>query len=633
MSVRRIVPVSLLCLLVCAPLAACSSGGDQPADRWSVAVKGDADTEVQVSEVKPTGREADSLRTLRGGFPLASGGVMHLALKDGGSLGNRGATIRVTLPSPVPKGRGAALMYFDRRDGVWVPVRTRLASDRKSVAADVSHFSNWIAATVSEGASWALYGSATVLGARAESPIDGDCHKRTGDHIDGLPRWVSDVIFIDDRNAPLRSCAGSDSEQKQQLLLRSAVNRGYGVTFHSSRKPQRVTFDWGEGPMDWMLRGAVVPGADQLLNVFGGDLPAMPKQVVGWSYSGTESYDGSSDLKIEAKLDAKAAVAGDLFDFLAGQVLEGKIGKSAAYFAALATIGQCQSEIGSAIAKRSVPAAFSALGGCLRAGYEPVTHLVADLLLRAYPKEDPRKLGRIAGRVGKALKALTVVRVGLDATEWVNDRVRLPKSGLQLTAFGKIKKRPLSETAARLIDTTGEGSYKVGFYTINDVYSFGEDAPTKLTDVERKLGPGDQCTAKYNDAKVIWGKLGIEAEFTTLGGFVGKNGQPLDENPLDAACRYRNQVYTYTATATSRDWHTTKGLRTGDSEARLHSLYPSAAVAKYAPQSDTNAGTAYALHTIQLPWDQAGEQSPDVVAVTRSGKVVRITVVIGAQGE
>jgi hypothetical protein len=152
------------------------------------------------------------------------------------------------------------------------------------------------------------------------------------------------------------------------------------------------------------------------------------------------------------------------------------------------------------------------------------------------------------------------------------------------------------------------------------VLDFDPKSPTSLADVETALGRNDHCSGENNTATVTWPARGIKGEFTTLGAFADPSGHPVT-TPA-SGCQYRDQIQVDRLTATAQHWHTRKGLKIGDSLARLRQLYPDA----------TEHDDGWWLHTVRLPWGSS-EESGDLLATVSNGRVTALTVVLTAEGD
>jgi len=118
-------------------------------------------------------------------------------------------------------------------------------------------------------------------------------------------------------------------------------------------------------------------------------------------------------------------------------------------------------------------------------------------------------------------------------------------------------------------------------------------------------------------ATASWRPVGLRATFYTL-----------DIPPAGPACRAA-RLFVGSATLTGPSWQTSKGLRVGDTLARVTELYPrSGSVRRLYP------GISYPAGRWQLEVRNVfGSRSPLLLAVMRSGRVVAFEVALGRGGE
>jgi hypothetical protein len=522
----------------------------------------------------------------------------------GGRLGKQGAQLSFHLARPVSARETPIVMYF--AGGAWQRVPASFARDRRTILARVHHFTDFWAG--------ALHGAGSVLGSRTDPPT---CSKR--------PAWVDDAVYFDDSNSPVRWCVGADERDKSLVTVKLKVNRGYGVAVHPAVTPLAADAHLlGSGPADLELN-AVTHIAEQygpLKRWFGDKFPVMGGGGLDLSFSEAQVRQlraGTPLVRVER--DPLNAIAGEAFSRLLGQLQSGSLGSAAAYFAALTAIGQCEGSVIGPASKHHFSQALGGAAKCLTGQADAVAKITAGVLADTFRKTDPRQLGRIAGELGRALKAVALIGSGFDATEWIADG-HLDSAGFTVEVFPRIV--PVRFTPdtnpLTLITADANSSYRVGPYRVENVLRFGPHSPTKLADVEARLGHDNRCSGQGTDVTVTWPARGVTGQFTTLGGIVDSKGRPITQ--LDSACRYRDQVYVDRLAATAPHWHTPKGLKIGDSLARLRQLYPGA----------TEHPEGWWLHTVRLPFGDPTD-SGDLLATVQNDRVTALTVVLTAEGD
>jgi hypothetical protein len=136
----------------------------------------------------------------------------------------------------------------------------------------------------------------------------------------------------------------------------------------------------------------------------------------------------------------------------------------------------------------------------------------------------------------------------------------------------------------------------------------------RIRDAVSDFGPPDSREAKRNTCTLRWNQKGVEILF------VSTTGSRCDPD-LNFFCA---------ATLTTHRWRTTKGLRVGDSLARLHALYPAAARA-----TEPGFNQRWVLDAGTLPCRLAGENglTEGLQATTIGDRVDRFGVYYFSVGE
>ena len=144
----------------------------------------------------------------------------------------------------------------------------------------------------------------------------------------------------------------------------------------------------------------------------------------------------------------------------------------------------------------------------------------------------------------------------------------------------------------------------------------------------RALGPPSSCHLVDSTASHVtasWRSLGVRMDLVTFGGLpAGKTG-----------CTAPASIHVSTVRVSGKQWFTSLKLRVGDPVAKLHRLYPRAAVTKGVRGW---YGKGYWLVTRRgICFGDCGgatfQTVPVLVAETSEGRVSSIVFVVGAQGE
>lgn len=423
---RAVVGLFLVAVLVagCGGHKRKVKASSHPARGWTVRLAAGGSGRVQAVAAPPNAERDTALQAVSGLVDVDPSGVARLRLV-GGRLGSGGAVLTRRLSQPLGAGETAALMYFDAGNGMWRTVPSVVSPDRRTVTARVHHFSEWAAAI--------LHGIAGLLGARADAPDCGHTPR---------PKWVDTAVYVDDQNAPLRVCVAGESGNN--VLIKVAVNRGYGVRIHTAIAPTHFAIDLGDGPIDLISDGVV--RAPQLVQLVSGhghqDFPVLAGQTATFAFSESAVRASGSAPLISAQLDPFDAAVGTVFDLIVGKITDNesdkRVARAGAYIGAYATVAQCVGEIVKPFSQGHWSAAISGATKCLSDTAETVTTVTAGALADAFPRADTKELAGLSAKLGKALKALGAISIGLDATEWFNDH-RLDHAGFEVHVFPAIK--------------------------------------------------------------------------------------------------------------------------------------------------------------------------------------------------
>jgi hypothetical protein len=365
-------------------------------------------------------------------FSRVTVGSPVLVQLAGSSLARRGATIRRRLSAPVAPGEHAVLAYFNPRLRTWDAVPTQLSADRETVSATVHHFSVWD--TIEYAAGWLL--DTRVSAPKCNGPV---------------PTWVSSdhgVVYVDDKNAPVRWCVGHDPKNPSTLVVKATMNRSYGTAIYPAIKPL-WSYDslFGGGPQGFftslLARSLAVP--TKIRSTFGGELPLVPGIEVDMGFTEAQARAAVGRPLVRISRDFSNALAGLLDSAIekAADLGDDVTGKQVAAIAAFVAIAQCEGDIGRPIAHRDWAEAVSGVIGCLKADPEATTKLLAATLPSVLPKADPKTLGKRVGEIGSKLLLVVAIGAAFDVESWVADQ-HLDQTAFDLSVFPviRVKGRP-----------------------------------------------------------------------------------------------------------------------------------------------------------------------------------------------
>lgn len=361
---------------------------------------------------------ARSLGTLAARPDGRVGEPVEVSLR-GAKVPRDGAVLRRSLPAPLPRGAQSAIAYYDDRHDAWQVVPTRVSADRRTLTARVGHFSLWD--DVQYLAGW-------LLDTRVSAP---ECERER-------PPWLDDVTFVDDKNAPLRWCAGRDPRERSRLVVTVAVNRSYGMAVRPAVDPVDSEDSlFGSGPEQlaghlWVKASELPPN---LRGTFGGQFPVMGGEQVSFTFTEEQVHGVGSQPLVRVSPEVNNAIAG--FTLSALLNVGGMKSKRLAAIEALVATAQCESDIGRPLLARRFSDAAQGATHCLTKHADDVARDTATVLATTLPGRNPRELGRLAGRIGGKLWQVWAVGAAFQVATWFADR-HLPAAAFELHAFPRV---------------------------------------------------------------------------------------------------------------------------------------------------------------------------------------------------
>ncbi len=472
------------------------------------------------------------------------------------STGEPTGPVHLTQTLPAPVAAGATVQLATREgDGSWTPSPATVSTDRRTVTATVSRLSvkSFIVNTLNQ-----------LLSVRVDPPT-----------CDGKPPgWAATPIYVDDRNAPLRYCAGHDPHDSTILVVKLRTNRIYGVDVTPNVTPAWVynnTFA-GAGPEDVITRtfAEVLNGPDSSQFVPGGGA----ELDIGFRESDVRAAGGGTLVTASANLSP--ALAGMIYELSTGQ-LEDSSNPTARFalgVTSVVSIAQCVHDVATA----GISQALTELFACGAQHYTDIATAAAGILVRVLPDEEPTKLGDLAGTAGRLLKYLFLAQVSYQAAEYIAD-IRGRKEVFQVVDFPTIIIPPKTFT----LSLDGLGPIHLGDTPQQAAARLGVPAHKSTGDL-----PG--CDSWYFRVR------GIDIYLL-----------------LDASGKIRDITYDEPLTV-----HTPSGIGIGSSMTQLQAAY--AGHLSSQPASDSNA-----TEWIYTPTDPSLADRRLTFAV-QYGKVVKMTV-------
>lgn len=434
MSIVRRLSAIVAVVVVSAALAGCTADDSR-------AGAGDEDWRVAVSATDPDGAVSSRGWSVKLGAPAAAGELVlgsapvtadHPAVKGlaeaaaaariragepveivltDSDVPAEGVTISRRLERPVAEDERGHLAFWDEGVGVWTPVPTTLSSDRLTLSATVDHLSFW---------DDFVYGVADVFAERVDPPT-----------CEGAPpEWVDDVVFLDDRNGPVRWCAGADSQRPDVLVVKLALNRAYGAAVTTAVPAEwtwNSTFPSG-GPSDVLTQ--LYSGVLQLPAIAQGSLLVPGGEEAHFAFTEDQVRQAEARPLVAVSADPAFVVAGLTLDALLSSTDDGV----AAAIVTMVTAADCSYAFADTVSALDWPGAAGAALGCLTDQREALVQVQARLLAEAVPNGEARDLGKRAADLGRKLYYVWAAGKVFQLAEWANDS-QLVSAAWQLSAF------------------------------------------------------------------------------------------------------------------------------------------------------------------------------------------------------
>lgn len=372
-------------------------------------------------------------------------------------LGAKGVRLTKSYPVPLPKDLSATLAYYDTEIEDWVAVPTKVAADRRSVTATVSHLSMWndflggaqkarddfvngakkvaddvvhgvadgfdTVATALAGPADAIYYTASkIFSTRVDPP---ECNGAT-------PTWVKSTAYNPFApNVVIAWCAGRDAKHPELLEVKARVNRGYGFGYTSGKPSWSYNSGLDTNAFDAALDALTELDkvlAKSVTAVLGGNRLIGPGQEISFGFSeDVGRANGHKPIVELAYPSTELAAASILSQMISAE----GIGRTESSLAAVITIAKCGRQLSES---RDITSGTRAAVTCLDGAGETIAKLAATALVTARPNADPRAIGRMVGKaVARASIALALAGPVLTAVSGDIDRASSTGDELKLT--------------------------------------------------------------------------------------------------------------------------------------------------------------------------------------------------------
>ncbi len=225
-----------------------ASGTPEPSSSTSVALSDSEATDVPVTDawtvaVPPGAGPADSTLTVT---PLDDADIPGVLARAEVTLSSgqpqKPLTFRYRLPEPLPSGEQLFLISYDAHasnsaePAATQVIEPQISPDRRTATAEVTHLSikEWLVARVED----ANHFLTSAAGLRARPP---SCPSQP------RPRWMDDVVYVEDRNAPMLVCTGSDPHDSDTAVVKIRNNRGVALIVTAPVTPTWAFVDLHSG--------------------------------------------------------------------------------------------------------------------------------------------------------------------------------------------------------------------------------------------------------------------------------------------------------------------------------------------------------------------------------------------------
>lgn len=353
-------------------------------------------------------------------------------------------TLTRTYPAPLPQGVRASFAYYDIGLDGWVEVPSELSPDRVVLTATVSHLSLWSdfvagaegarqqfldaagrsAAVVKDITDAAVEGATSFAQSVADGMAEGaeTMYYHVGKIFDvrvdapacdgATPSWATSVVFIErDRNNPILWCAGSDPKNRDLLVIKARVNRGYGYLVHTASDP---AWRWNDTFADGTVRPLVEAVVDvdavvasHVTQLMGEGEFVGPGKEIALGFTEEQARKAEFEPLVKVEPPAPGAFVVSL---IVRQMVSAGLDLEDGMLAALIGYGKCASQV------QAIDGLSGTIGSaqqCLTAGAESTAKLLATALVKK--GKDPKLAGQLAGK----LVGRVVVYLGLIGPVWV----------------------------------------------------------------------------------------------------------------------------------------------------------------------------------------------------------------------
>jgi len=405
------------------------------------------------AKVAPLTNSPEMTEALPAGVQLHDG--VSLAMESG-AFPESGADIAFVLDAPLAEDRIGTVVYWSPEDQAWEPIESTLSADRRTLTSHVEHFSvyNWFESTMAEvtkGAESVYNGLGKALGDKTDPPT---C---TG----GEPEWADAAYAIDNPNAPVLWCVGTDGNNPDVMEVRLKMNRPGAGSVATAIKP---TWAWSDlwqniAPQTWtQLAAQAAVSSNQL----GEQYLIQPLGEYRFGFDRKQLMDFHAKNLSEPLITVDSTITYTLAGLMYQAVEGNAAGKMAGVFIMTALL-ECGGRLYGA-AGESVSSAFGALMPCLEDRKDAIAVAAAKAWLKLNPSaswDESVAAGKKMGGVIRAAGGWYALIKGTYSAGAIIGDFTLDRSVRQLTfspSLAEIKRQieARKEASGDLLDKTYE---------------------------------------------------------------------------------------------------------------------------------------------------------------------------------
>jgi hypothetical protein len=322
---------------------------------------------------------------------LPSGTALHkgvsLSMAEG-SFPASGADVTFKLEKPLAEDREGSIVYWNPDEAVWEPRATEISEDRRTLTAQVEHFSgyNWIETFYN--------GIGKAMGDKTDPPTCSG----------GIPSWADPSFSRDNINAPVLWCIGTDSKNNDIMEVRLKLNRPSAGSVTTAIKPAWAWSDLWQNlaPQTWTQMAAQSAASS---NQLGDKYLLQPLGEYRFGFNRAELMDFWHKNQDRPLIQVDSTLTYTLAGLMYQAVADKAAGSIAGVFF-MSGLLECGGELVGAAADRSVGAAFAAILPCLDDRKDAIAVAATKAWLTANPGANWETSINAGKNIGKVIRTV-----------------------------------------------------------------------------------------------------------------------------------------------------------------------------------------------------------------------------------